>query len=63
VWLPKPVAFPDNVREVEILKIGHSRLLVPKGKRWDDFFLIGPSVTKDFLQERRQPDIEECEPF
>jgi antitoxin VapB len=63
VRLPKAVAFPDTVRKVDVLKIGHSRLIVPKGKRWDDFFLSGPVVTQDFLQKRRQPDIEEREPF
>jgi antitoxin VapB len=38
VRLPKAVAFPEDVQDVEILKIGQSRLIVPRGKRWDDFF-------------------------
>jgi antitoxin VapB len=63
VRLPKAVAFPDTVHRVDVLKIGSSRLIVPKGQRWDDFFLNGPCATEDFLPERKQPDIEEREPL
>lgn len=52
VRLPKAVAFPDSVHQVDILVIGQSRLIVPKGKRWDDLFLHGPPVSDDFLEER-----------
>jgi len=38
VRLPKAVAFPDDVHQVDILKIGRGRLIVPQGKRWDDLF-------------------------
>jgi antitoxin VapB len=63
VRLPKAVAFPDDVHHVDILKIGRSRVIVPRGKRWDDLFLSGPRVTEDFLAEREQPTTEEREPF
>jgi antitoxin VapB len=33
VHLPKPVAFLEGVRQVEIIKIGKSRLISPVGKR------------------------------
>lgn len=62
VRLPKAVAFPDDVQEVDILKIGRSRLIVPRGKRWDDFF-DGPAVSDDFLEERAQPTAEQREPL
>jgi antitoxin VapB len=62
VRLPKAVAFPDDVQQVDILKIGRSRLIVPKGTRWDDFFLSGPRVSDDFMIEREQPLAEEREP-
>ena len=55
VRLPKTVAFPDDVHQVDILKIGRSRVIVPKGKRWDDLFLHGPRASDDFLTEREQP--------
>ena len=53
VRLPKAVAFPADVRQVEIIKLGQSRLISPVGKRWDDLFLSG----------RDQPGAEEREPF
>jgi antitoxin VapB len=63
VRLPKAVAFPDDVHQVDILKIGRSRVIVPKGRRWDDWFLKGPHVSEDFMIDREQPEAEEREPF
>jgi antitoxin VapB len=63
VRLPKAVAFPEGVHQVDILKIGSARVIVPKGKRWDDFFLNGPRVSEDFMMEREQPATEEREPL
>ena len=63
VRLPKAVAFPEDVHQVDILKIGRSRVIVPLGKRWDDLFLNGPRVSDDFLTEREQPAAEERESF
>lgn len=63
VRLPKAVAFPEDVHKVDILKIGHSRVIVPQGRRWDDLFLHGPRVSDDFLSEREQPVAEERESF
>jgi antitoxin VapB len=63
VRLPKAVAFPDEVREVEILKIGDSRIITPVGSRWSDWFLHGPSVSEDFMVDREQPPAEEREPL
>ena len=63
VRLPKAVAFPESVHEVDILKIGRSRVIVPQGKRWDDLFLNGPRASEDFMAEREQPAAEEREPL
>jgi antitoxin VapB len=63
VRLPKAVAFPADVRQVEIIKVGRGRLISPVGKRWDDLFLNGPRTTDDFMSERCQPDAEEREPL
>jgi antitoxin VapB len=59
VRLPKAVAFPEGVHEVYILKIGRSRLIVPRGRRWDDLFQGGPRASEDFMVERGQPAAEE----
>jgi antitoxin VapB len=63
VRLPKAVAFPDDVHQVDILKIGRSRVIVPQGKRWDDLFRNGPRASDDFMIEREQPAAEQREPL
>lgn len=63
VRLPKPVAFPDDVHQVDILKLGRSRLIVPRGQRWDELFLSGPRLSEDFLDARDQPPAEQREPL
>ncbi|HEX4156853.1 MAG TPA: type II toxin-antitoxin system VapB family antitoxin [Rhizomicrobium sp.] len=63
VRLPKAVAFPDDVHQVEIVKIGRSRLVSPAGQRWDDLFQQGPRASDDFLRDRNQPDVQEREPL
>ena len=47
VRLPKAVAFPEDVHQVDILKIGRSRVIVPQGKRWDDLFQSGPRASEE----------------
>jgi antitoxin VapB len=63
VRLPKAVAFPADVHQVDVLKIGRSRLIVPQGKRWEDLFQNGPRASADFMRERAQPGVEEREPL
>jgi antitoxin VapB len=63
VRLPKAVAFPEDVHEVDILKIGRSRVIVPKGRRWDDLFQSGPKASEDFMDQREQPPAEGREPL
>jgi antitoxin VapB len=63
VRLPKDVAFPETVREVEIVKVGSSRTISPVGKRWDDFFDEIPRASDDFMGDRHQPKLEDRERF
>ncbi len=58
VRLPRSVALPEGVTEVEISVSGKSRVITPVGSRWDGFF-DGPGVTPDFMRERGQPDDQE----
>jgi antitoxin VapB len=37
VRLPKGVAFPDDVKDVEIVVVGESRILWPAGKRFSEW--------------------------
>ena len=43
---------PDSVKKVEIRARGKDRIISPLGHRWDDFFLNGPRVSDDFMNER-----------
>ncbi len=63
VRLPKDVAFPESVREVEIVKVGNSRVISPVGRRWDTFFARRSKLSDDFLTERDQDAFEDREPF
>ena len=38
VRLPKPVALPDSVKMVDIVKLGNARLITPAGESWDQWF-------------------------
>ncbi len=59
VRLPKDVAFPDEVSEVEVIVVGSARLVAPVSQRWDYFFEHGLVVSVDFLAERDQPPVQE----
>ena len=54
IRLPKPVALPDTVKQVDIVPLGRSRLITPAGQAWDSWF-DGETVTDDFMEEREQP--------
>ena len=47
IRLPKAVALPSSVKQVDIVKIGSARLITPAGESWDSWF-EGPSVSADF---------------
>ena len=55
VRLPKQIAFPESVKDVEITAIGSKRIIVPAGQSWDDWF-DSPGVSSDFMTERNQPE-------
>jgi antitoxin VapB len=55
VRLPKGVALPESVKQVDIVKLGRARLITPAGEAWDSWF-EGEGVTDDFMTEREQPD-------
>ena len=63
VRLPKDVAFPDGVKEVEIVKVGNSRIISPVGSRWDEYFSRKSKLSDDFMTERDQGQFEEREPL
>jgi len=62
VRLPKAVALPDSVKQVDIVPIGRSRLISPAGESWDSWF-SSEGVTADFMSCRDQPVDQERDGF
>lgn len=62
VRLPKSVALPDDVKRVEVVVIGKTRIISPEGTSWDEWF-DGDSVTDDFMSAREQPGDQLREDF
>jgi predicted RNase H-like HicB family nuclease/virulence-associated protein VagC len=66
-WLEAEMPVPEpesagravqlGVLQVEIVKVGSSRLISPAGHSWDTFF-DGPGASDDFMRERTQPEAE-----
>ncbi len=58
VRLPKAVALPEDVKKVEIIAIGRTRIITPAGESWDSWF-DGENVSADFMDIRDQPAMQE----
>lgn len=54
VRLPKAVAMPNDVKRVDVIAIGRTRIITPAGEAWDSWF-DGDAVTADFMTDREQP--------
>ena len=62
VRLPKSVALPDEVKRVDVVAIGKTRILTPEGTSWEEWF-DGDPVTDDFMKQRDQPSEQVREGF
>lgn len=62
IRLPKAVALPDDVKRVDIVAVGRTRIITPAGEAWDSWF-EGAVATADFMSERDQPPVQEREAF
>lgn len=58
VRLPKDVAFSEDVKEVEVLVVGESRIITPAKTSWASWF-NGEPASDDFMVEREQPEEQE----
>lgn len=54
VRLPKDVAFPEDVKEVTVIRDGNRRIIAPAHSSWDDFF-AAPGVE---LGDRDEPSAQ-----
>jgi antitoxin VapB len=55
VRLPKAVALPESIREVDVVAIGNTRIITPANSSWDVWF-DDVGVSDDFMCERLQPE-------
>ncbi|MGR3755285.1 MULTISPECIES: toxin-antitoxin system antitoxin VapB [Edwardsiella] len=62
VRLPKAVALPSDVKRVDIVAVGRTRIITPAGESWDSWF-EGEGVSTDFMASREQPKGQEREDF
>lgn len=62
VRLPKAVALPNDVKRVDVVAIGRSRILTPVGEAWDTWF-DGPNASADFMTRRHQPATQQRDPL
>ncbi len=62
IRLPKAVALPEDVKRVDIVVVGRTRIIAPVGEVWDSWF-DGTAATFDFMSERDQPALQEREAF
>ncbi len=62
IRLPRAVALPEDVKRVDIVAVGRTRIITPAGEAWDSWF-DGELVTADFMVQREQPKAQEREPL
>lgn len=63
VRLPAEVRFPDTVKKVEVRAVGTERIIAPADSAWDSFFINGPTVSDDFMNERASQQQGERDSF
>ncbi|ORC16041.1 antitoxin [Rothia nasimurium] len=63
VRLPADMRFSENIKKVNVRKVGSERIIAPENAVWDSFFTPdAPTVTDDFMSSRHggtQPEREE----
>ncbi|MEQ7920455.1 type II toxin-antitoxin system VapB family antitoxin [Xanthomonas sp. WHRI 1810A] len=62
VRLPKAVALPEDIKRVDVIAIGRTRIITPAGESWDSWF-EGAGVSEDFMTDRNQPADQHRESF
>jgi antitoxin VapB len=61
VRLPAEARLPDEVKRVMVRVRGRERIITPIENTWDHFFLNGPAVSDDFMNERGVQKVVERE--
>ena len=61
VRIPAEARLPDEVKKVIVRIRGRERIITPIENTWDNFFLNGPAVSDDFMNERGEQKLVERE--
>ncbi|WP_345855788.1 type II toxin-antitoxin system VapB family antitoxin [Shewanella algae] len=62
IRLPKAAALPADVKSLDVVIIGRTRIISPAGESWGSWF-NGPNVSGDYMSEREQPQHQDREGF
>ena len=62
VRLPKAMAWPEDVKRVDIVALGRSRVIAPAGALWDSWF-EEEAVSADYMSQRGYPEGQTREAF
>jgi len=62
IRLPKALALPDEVKRVDVVAVGRTRIITPAGEGWNSWF-DAENVTVDFMNDRDQPSEQVRETF
>ena len=60
VRLPKAVEMPENIKDVDIVAVGNTRIITPAGSAWDEWF-ESAQISDDFMETRDQPEAQKRE--
>ncbi|MDE2259683.1 MAG: antitoxin [Betaproteobacteria bacterium] len=63
VRLPADLRLPEGVKLVSVRALGHERIISPLSETWNSFFVNGPLVSEDFMEERASQHQPEREAF
>ncbi len=58
IRLPKALELPENIKRVDIIAIGHIRIITPAGTSWNIWFEEA-HISKDFMTLRAKPSIQD----
>ena len=53
---------PEDIKDVDVVAIGNTRIISPAGSAWDEWF-ENDTVSDDFMAARKQPEAQKREAF
>ncbi len=52
IEIPDEARLPSDLKKVSVRTLGQEIIITPIAKTWDSFFLNGPLVTDDFMDQQ-----------